>query len=231
MEGVRLVVVQAHQQPLLHVLPAGMTITAGAVTLGGAPSGQLDMYGGPARTSRVRVRRRSPQPAPAYSASPSISAQQRQVAFTNRAQVGGGGDPTNPTAPTAATAGACTGTDVPTEGCAIDGPDTVNAANLTLAKTNGVATVNAGGTTTYTLTVGNTGNVASAGTITIVDVLPAGMTIAAGAVTLGGAQAANWTCTAAGQNITCTSATSHCCCRHECLQLHPKHQRRQRQEP
>ncbi|MBL0125564.1 MAG: DUF11 domain-containing protein [Betaproteobacteria bacterium] len=47
----------------------------------------------------------------------------------------------------------------------------------------------AGGTTTYTLTVSNSGNVATSGTITVVDVLPAGMTIAAGVL---GAQAANW---------------------------------------
>ncbi|MBL0125565.1 MAG: DUF11 domain-containing protein [Betaproteobacteria bacterium] len=110
--------------------------------------------------------------------------------------------------PTAARGGGVYRHQWPSEGCAVDGPDTVNAPSLGLAKSNGSASVTAGGTTTYTLTVSNSGNVATSGTITVVDVLPAGMTIAAGAVTLGGAQAANWSCIAAGQNITCTSATA-----------------------
>ncbi len=85
--------------------------------------------------------------------------------------------------------------------------DTVIAADLHLAKTDGVTQVVAGGTTPYTLTVSNTGAAATSGTITIVDVLPAGMSVPDGAVTLTGGQAANWICTAASNVITCTSST------------------------
>ncbi|MCE3001944.1 MAG: hypothetical protein LW860_04460 [Xanthomonadaceae bacterium] len=80
------------------------------------------------------------------------------------------------------------------------------APALSLAKTNGVTTVLPGSTTTYTLTVSNTGSAATSGPIRVVDVLPAGLTIAAGAVPVGGANAANWTCSAAGQAITCDSS-------------------------
>ena len=82
------------------------------------------------------------------------------------------------------------------------------ATNLTLSKTNGVTTVTAGGTTTYTLTVTNNGNITSSGTMTMVDVLPTGMTIADGVVTETGAQAANWICTALSNVVTCTSTTA-----------------------
>lgn len=81
------------------------------------------------------------------------------------------------------------------------------APALSLAKTNGVTTVLPGSTTTYTLTVSNTGSAQTSGAIRVVDVLPAGLTIAAGAVPLTGANAANWTCTAAAQLITCDSTT------------------------
>ena len=74
-------------------------------------------------------------------------------------------------------------------------PISAPQADLGLTKTNGVTSVTAGGTTTYSLTVTNSGLGASSGTITVVDVLPTGLSIADGAVTLGGANAANWTCT------------------------------------
>jgi uncharacterized repeat protein (TIGR01451 family) len=53
----------------------------------------------------------------------------------------------------------------------------------------------------YTLSVANTGDVATSGTITVVDTLPAGLTY----VTASGT---GWTCGAAGQSVTCTSATA-----------------------
>ena len=85
---------------------------------------------------------------------------------------------------------------------------TVTGPNLGLAKTNGTTTVTAGGTTTYTLTATNSGNIATNGIITIKDVLPTGLSIANGPVALGGAQAANWSCTAASNVITCMSGTT-----------------------
>jgi uncharacterized repeat protein (TIGR01451 family) len=69
---------------------------------------------------------------------------------------------------------------------------------LTLQKShNGDFTV--GTTGTFLLVAGNTGTVATAGTITLTDTLPAGLTYA-------GATGTNWTCPAASssQTITCT---------------------------
>jgi uncharacterized repeat protein (TIGR01451 family) len=61
-------------------------------------------------------------------------------------------------------------------------------------------TTNQGGTTT------------GANTITVTDILPTGITIPDGAITEGGAQAGNWTCTASNTlgvtTVTCTSTTA-----------------------
>ncbi len=78
-------------------------------------------------------------------------------------------------------------------------PTTIaGASSLALAKSHTGSFV-AGQTGTYTLTVSNAGNVATAGTITVTDTLPAGLTYNAAAGT-------GWTCGAAGQVVTCTSA-------------------------
>jgi uncharacterized repeat protein (TIGR01451 family) len=82
------------------------------------------------------------------------------------------------------------------------------APALSLAKTNGVTVLTPGGSTTYTLTVTNSGTAPSSGPIRVVDVLPAGLSIAPGAVPVSGANAASWTCTAAAQVVTCDSSTS-----------------------
>ena len=52
---------------------------------------------------------------------------------------------------------------------------------------------------TYSLTVGNIGGTASAGTITVVDTLPTGLTFVSAAGT-------GWTCSNAGQTVTCTNS-------------------------
>ena len=87
-------------------------------------------------------------------------------------------------------------------------PGAVCSPDLRLAKSDGTTTLTSGGTTTYTLGATNVGNVASAGTVTVVDVLPATLAVANGAVPLSGAQAVNWSCNAASGVITCTSAVS-----------------------
>jgi uncharacterized repeat protein (TIGR01451 family) len=79
--------------------------------------------------------------------------------------------------------------------------------DLTLSKTHtGNFTVGIPGT--YALKVNNIGNAATTGTTTVTDTLPTGLTIANGAVTLAGTNAANWSCTATGNVITCTSSTA-----------------------
>lgn len=79
--------------------------------------------------------------------------------------------------------------------------------DLRLAKSNGTSTPS-NGPTTYALTVSNVGQAPTVGTVTVVDVLPAGISVPDGALVLGGAQAANWACNAASNVITCTSSTA-----------------------
>jgi uncharacterized repeat protein (TIGR01451 family) len=78
--------------------------------------------------------------------------------LTNKAEVGGGGDPlTIP--PTSASTGNCTAAATPTPGCAIDS-DTVNSnvafANVVLAKSTTTTLVEPGVAIQYTLTATNT---------------------------------------------------------------------------
>jgi len=54
---------------------------------------------------------------------------------------------------------------------------------------------------TYSIALFNGGTVASSGTITVVDTLPAGLTFVS-------ATGTGWTCSAAGQIVTCTSTTA-----------------------
>ncbi|ANE42759.1 DUF11 domain-containing protein [Deinococcus puniceus] len=61
---------------------------------------------------------------------------------------------------------------------------------------------------TYTLSATNTGPMATFGTVAISDTLPSGITVPDGAVTLSGTNAANWTCTAASNVLTCTSTVT-----------------------
>lgn len=81
--------------------------------------------------------------------------------------------------------------------------------NLTLTKTDGVTALASPGTTTYTLTVTNNGVGDSAGTVTMADKLPPGLTVVAGPLTISGPQAARWSCNAANTtDITCTSLSA-----------------------
>lgn len=76
----------------------------------------------------------------------------------------------------------------------------VNAVNLVVTKShNGNFAVGVNGQ--YTLTVSNTGLVATTGTITVVDTLPAGLTYVS-------ATGTNWTCGFASPNVTCTRTTA-----------------------
>ena len=93
----------------------------------------------------------------------------------------------------------------------IDSVTVTDVPDLDLSKSNGATTttVTAGGTTTYELTVTNSGNTATSGTITVVDVLPSGLSITdADPITLSGADKDDWSCAAASNVITCTSNAS-----------------------
>lgn len=84
----------------------------------------------------------------------------------------------------------------------------VDCVNLSVDKTATPASFTAGGTGTYNIAVANAGNIATVGQITVTDALPAGLTVANGAVVLSGANAANWACTAASNVLTCQSSTA-----------------------
>ncbi|MBK7898669.1 MAG: DUF11 domain-containing protein [Betaproteobacteria bacterium] len=98
-------------------------------------------------------------------------------------------------------------------GINLSGANTVAAANnfaevpgaapdLAVAKAHTPTSFAEGGSTGYyTLSPSNIGTVATTGTLTLVDTIPAGMTATA-------ASGSGWTCGIAGQTVTCTSAAS-----------------------
>jgi uncharacterized repeat protein (TIGR01451 family) len=68
--------------------------------------------------------------------------------------------------------------------------------DLTIAKSH-TGNFTQGQSGTYSITVTNSGGVASSGTVTVTDTLPAGLTP-------GAATGTGWTCNTAGQTVTCT---------------------------
>jgi uncharacterized repeat protein (TIGR01451 family) len=83
----------------------------------------------------------------------------------------------------------------------------VGISDLTLTKTHtGNFTLGTPGS--YALSVKNIGTAPTTSTITVTDTLPGGLTIPNGAVTLTGTNAANWSCSAVSNVITCSSTTA-----------------------
>ena len=74
----------------------------------------------------------------------------------------------------------------------------VLAPDLALAKTHNPLQFSAGNANFYTLAVSNVGNLPTSGTVTVVDTLPAGMTLQSGSGT-------GWTCSGT-TTVTCTSS-------------------------
>ncbi len=70
--------------------------------------------------------------------------------------------------------------------------------DLTIAKSH-AGNFTQGQSGTYSITVTNSGGIASSGTVTVTDTLPAGLTP-------GAATGTGWTCNTAGQTVTCTRA-------------------------
>lgn len=91
------------------------------------------------------------------------------------------------------TAGNCSTTPATT-------PSTPAGTDLTVVKSH-TGNFTEGTNGTYSLTVNNIGGTASAGTITVVDTLPTGLTFVSAAGT-------GWTCSNSGQTVTCTSTTA-----------------------
>ena len=188
---------------IVDTLPTGLSVANGVVVLTGAQSVNWACSAASnvlTCTSTAAIAANGGTSAFAFSANV-IGA--NGTAVINRAAIGGANDPNKP-APTSSTASACTGNDSPA-GCAVD-QDTISAPLLTLTKSDGSDTVLAGASTNYTLTVTNSGGVATSGTIQIVDVLPSGMSYTGTSPFTTG----NFSCayTSASLSFTCTSTAA-----------------------
>lgn len=77
----------------------------------------------------------------------------------------------------------------------------VSSPNLSVSKSATPASFSQGGNAAYSIVVTNNGNTATSGTMTVTDTLDSNLTFV-------NATGSNWTCSAAGQVVTCTSTTS-----------------------
>ena len=188
---------------VVDVLPAGITVSNGPVPLTGA---QAANWACNAATNVLTCTSTTALPAAGNSVFGFLALVEtvpNGSSVTNRARIGGGGDPNKP-APNATTTAECTGNNTPA-GCAID-VDTVNAPLLSVVKTDNSATVVTGGATTYQLTVANSGASPTVGNIRVVDVLPVGMSYTGNSPFSSG----GFTCTytSADLSFTCESTTA-----------------------
>ncbi|WP_021026067.1 DUF11 domain-containing protein, partial [Comamonas sp. B-9] len=188
-------------------LPTGLTIPSGTISLGGTNAANWSCSG--AAGGSVITCTSSTAIAAAGSSVFSVTvnvglSSATSTTITNKAKIGGGGDPLNGSAPTEATATACTGNQSPA-GCAID-VDAVKSPLLSLTNNDNTDVVLAGGTTTYALTVNNVGDAPSAGVVTVVDVLPTGMSYTGAATFSSGIFSCSYT--ASSNSITCTTSTA-----------------------
>ncbi|MCE9600645.1 MAG: DUF11 domain-containing protein, partial [Gemmatimonadetes bacterium] len=164
---------------VLDTLPAGLTPTAATGT--GWTCGVVGQIVTCTRATALA----SGAAYPAITVTVNVSGT-AAASITNTARVSGGGEPAGNALITANNSAA--------------DPTTVNAqTDLIIAKSHtGNFTVGVNGV--YTLTVTNQGRLASAGTVTVLDTLPTGLSFVSG--TGGG-----FTCGAVGQAVTCTSPT------------------------
>jgi uncharacterized repeat protein (TIGR01451 family) len=179
------------QITVTDALPSSLSIANGAVTLSGANAADWTC------SAANNIITCTSNTAIATSGNSSFSfnvniASNAPSSVTNTASVSGGGEP-------AANNGNNTGSDT----TAI-----TSSPDLTIAKSDGNNNFTVGGTGAYNITVNNTGTAATSGVITVTDTLPTGLNVPNGAVTLSGANAADWTCSAANNIITCTSNTA-----------------------
>lgn len=178
-------------------LPAGMTVNngaAGAVTIGGANAANWSCASNNA----------TPQAITCTSSAEILAGASSAFNFTVNVGLGTAVG-TNSVTNTAVVSG---GSDANTSNNTSSDPTTILSPNLSIAKSHTPTSFVRGSTGTYNLTVTNSGTAPTSGTITVTDTLPTGLTVAAGAVTLSGANAANWSCSASGQIITCTGSTA-----------------------
>lgn len=183
-------------------LPPGLSVAVGTLTVGGAQGGNWTC----SASSTTDILCLSPVPivgggTSIFTISTAVNGT-NGISIVNRAVVRGGNDPGKTGTATVTQADLCTANDTPA-GCAVD-TDTILAPNLSLTKTDGTTTLPRGGTITVTLTVTNGGATSTAGTITVADVMPAGLTYVGASPTF---TSGAFACTVAGQGITCNRTT------------------------
>lgn len=163
-------------------LPAGLSVSAGSVTLSGTNAAAWSCSASGQTIACTSTTAIAISGSSTFSFSVNVLAS-APASVTNTATVSGGNE-------AAANAGNNTANDPTT---------TVGSADLTLSKTASSTFVR-GSTGTYTLTVTNSGDAASSGTITVTDVLPTGLSYS-------GFSGAGWSCSASGQTVTCSSSS------------------------
>lgn len=184
-------------------LPAGLSVAPGPLSLGGVNAASWSCTAANSTdilcTSASSV---SGSGSSTFAITVAVSAANGS-SLINKAQVSGGGDPNKATpADPVASAASCTANNTPA-GCALD-TDTVLAPNLGLTKTNNLGSVTRGATFSYTLTASNQGGAATAGTITVMDVLPTGLSFSGTSpFTVN-----SFTCTASGAALSCTRSAA-----------------------
>ena len=176
-------------------LPTGLTVNggaAGSVTLGGTNAANWTCSSNAASPQVITCTSTSAIAASGTSAfnfpiNVGLGTAVGNNSITNSASVSGGGE-------------------VNTANDSATDPTTILSPDLTITKSHS-GNFTQGSSGAYSLTVANGGTTATSGTVTVVDTLPTGLSVPAGSVTLNGANAANWSCSASGQTITCTSTT------------------------
>lgn len=190
------------QITVTDTLPTGMTLSATPSGTGWTcpVSGSTNSVGGNAVSCTSNtVIAAATTAGPAISGNPitvsvNVGSGTAQPTVTNTASVSGGGEP-------ASNNGNNSGSDTSP---VCPGP----CVDLTPIKTVSASPLLVGSTATYTVTISNRGALASSGTYTFTDTLPAGLTLAAAPTT-----GAGWTCpagsnTVGGTQVLCNSSTS-----------------------
>lgn len=178
-------------------LPPGLTVVPGTLAVGGTNAVNWSCVA--ANTTDITCTSAAPIASPGtsvFTLSTAVNGT-NGLAIVNKAALRGGGDPNKTGTATVTQADLCTADDTPA-GCAVD-TDTIRAPNLLLTKTDGVTQTVRGGTVVYSLAVTNAGGTPTAGTITVADLLPTGLTYSgASPFTVAG-----FTCNVSGQGIIC----------------------------
>ena len=172
------------------LLPAGVTVTAGAVTSSGGGISNVAISGQNMSFTLTPATSLAPGASITVSYLANIAATAKGN-LINYVSVAGGGDPTPPTTPGASCSDA--------SHCSNDAAPITIAPDLKLQKTHS-GNFTAGASGSYTVIISNNGQNPTSGAIHVADLLPAGMSLVNGSVTSGAGSVSN--IVSNGQNVT-----------------------------